>query len=523
MIPGQAPTRRALVCAPLPPEYDREGGSRRIWHFIEFLLEDGWDVTFVCENEASGGRYLQLLRRRGVAVYPSFDGDAADAIEAGRFEIAIFAFWYLAQAYAPLVRRLSPETRIAVETIDLHWLREGRRVFGSGGPSGPPGRLDEDFGRDFIGELNEYAAADGVFTVSSKEARLIADIVGDPGLTHVVPDCETITASPLPLEERQGIVFIGNFRHPPNADAAEFLCEDILPRLPKRLRLGHPLYVVGNALDERIARLDPGDGSVRMVGWVPSVLPYLQKARVSVVPVRFGAGTKRKLIQALMSETPSVSTTIGVEGIDVTPGEDLLVADDAEKFAECITRLAEDDDLWRRMADAGRARVLEIHGRDVARAHFRGALRAVLGREPRRADGKAPEGAAERRRRELEAVAGAAATLPAGAPVLVVSRGDPELVRSVGSEAEHFPRAADGGYAGFHPKDSADAVRRLEELRDRFDYLLLPGTAFWWLDHYTGFRRHLDKRYGRTWTDDDCVVYRLSRGSGSGSPVEEDV
>jgi hypothetical protein len=121
--------RRALVCAPLPPEHDRESGSRRIHHFIEFLLHAGWSVAFVCENAPEGSRHLQRLRARGVPSFVGFDGATPGLIEAGEFDIAILAFWYLADRYGDLIRRLSPRTRIVVESVDLHWLREWRAIW----------------------------------------------------------------------------------------------------------------------------------------------------------------------------------------------------------------------------------------------------------------------------------------------------------------------------------------------------------------------------------------------------------
>jgi GT2 family glycosyltransferase len=104
--------------------------------------------------------------------------------------------------------------------------------------------------------------------------------------------------------------------------------------------------------------------------------------------------------------------------------------------------------------------------------------------------------------------------VPAGATVAVVSRGDDRLLDLGGRGAWHFPRDDRGVYAGYHPADSAAAVNHLEALRAKgAQFLLLPSTAFWWLEHYGAFRRHLDERYSRVWSDGDCVVYRLGDGS----------
>jgi glycosyltransferase involved in cell wall biosynthesis/SAM-dependent methyltransferase len=99
---------------------------------------------------------------------------------------------------------------------------------------------------------------------------------------------------------------------------------------------------------------------------------------------------------------------------------------------------------------------------------------------------------------------------PRKATVLVVSKGDEELLNLPDRAAWHFPRDEDGGYAGHYPADSGAAVAHLEELRARgAQFLLFPNAAFWWLEHYKGFRQHLDGRYQRVWSDERCVLYRL--------------
>ena len=110
-----------------------------------------------------------------------------------------------------------------------------------------------------------------------------------------------------------------------------------------------------------------------------------------------------------------------------------------------------------------------------------------------------------------------ASTVPPGAAILVVSRGDEALLDLNGRAAAHFPQLEDGVYAGHYPADSSEAIRQLEALRtEGAEYLLFPKTSFWWLDHYTGFRRHLDLRYLRAHDDDDaCVIYGLN-GGGDG-------
>lgn len=103
---------------------------------------------------------------------------------------------------------------------------------------------------------------------------------------------------------------------------------------------------------------------------------------------------------------------------------------------------------------------------------------------------------------------------PAGSTVLVVSRGEPGLVQIEGRRGWHFPQTNGGVYAGHYPADSDAAIEHLDALRKKgAEFLVLPGTAFWWLEHYEGFRAHLDRECLPVWSDDRCVIYKLSRTS----------
>ena len=107
--------------------------------------------------------------------------------------------------------------------------------------------------------------------------------------------------------------------------------------------------------------------------------------------------------------------------------------------------------------------------------------------------------------------------VPQRAAVAVISRGDAALLELGGRLAHHFPEARLGVYAGYHPADSDAAVTALEQARqDGTQFLLLPGTAFWWLEYYTGFRQHLDAKYRRVWSDACCTIYDL-RHAASGA------
>jgi glycosyltransferase involved in cell wall biosynthesis len=372
------------------PEFDREGGSRRIFHLIEFFLEAGWSVSFITREGRDGERYAKALQQKGVPVYVS--GDAwpggeqcvihpADLIAAGNFDIAIIAFWYLAEYYLPIIRSVSPKTRIVADSIDLHFLRESRTLLKPHGDNGPSGILDPNYAHEMMRELNAYAASDAVFTVSQKEADLVNDFVNAPSHAYPLALMEDLPPSPLDFSERKGILFIGNFRHLPNTGGVKYLCEEVLPLIKESVLAEHPVYIVGNELDPGIAEPCRRLGNVRLVGWVPSVLPYLQNARIAVVPLRFGAGTKTKLIQSLTVGTPSVSTTVGIEGLDLEHGEHVLVADNPVDFAKSIEHLLENRETWQRLAIQGRSHITGVHGREAVYNSFMRVLAEVMQKE----------------------------------------------------------------------------------------------------------------------------------------------
>lgn len=383
-------SRRVLVCAPVMPEFDRESGSRRVFQTIELLRDAGWAVSLFAENVTDGERYARMLGQRGVMVFGGIHSQRVSEaalthpttlFDLGQYDLVIVAFWHLAETLLPLVRACSPATRVIVDSIDVHFLRQARQTFAV--TAEPVARtLGPDFADEMRRELNVYAAADGVLTVSEKEAALINDFLADPDRAYAVPDTEDLPESRIPCASRTGLLFVGNFRHRPNVDAATFLLDEIVPHIDPRVLERHPISIVGNALTADIQRRVSGLPHVHAVGWVPSVLPYVNQARVSLVPLTYGAGTKRKVIEALSVGTPCVTTSVGAEGLGLRHGEQALIADAPAAFAEAIERLATDEALWRRLRTQGRVHMAATHGRKVVSRRLEESLARVLEKTP---------------------------------------------------------------------------------------------------------------------------------------------
>lgn len=373
--------KRVLVCGPRMPEHDREGGSRRIYHLLRSFLKFGWSVSYLAEDAIGQERYAEMLRHMGIASYDHTD-QREQLIAHGQFDLAMLEFWYTAEALLPAFRRLSPGTRVVVDSVDLHFLRECRRVFAARQPHAIQLLLDGKYGRDMVREVNTYALADAVMTVSEKEARLVNDLLGRPALAQAVPDMETVEPSPVRPPDRRGLLFVANFRHPPNVQAVRYLCREVLPLVDPDLLITHPTYIVGNALEAATCWSPATIPNIWPIGWVPSLTPYLHSARVSVVPLLHGAGTKRKLVQSLMAGTPSVSTSVGLEGFDLVPGLHVLLGDNPRSFADGVTELLRNDAVWDRLAGAGRAWAIGNHGPEVVHERLRLFLNDLFSPEP---------------------------------------------------------------------------------------------------------------------------------------------
>jgi len=389
-------TRRALFASYYVPQPDRDSGGRRHHDLIRFLLDAGWSVDVVAfHGLAAVDDYVRDLNALGVAVHDDAPQARRDGtrvrgplfetlVSQTAFDLAVLAFWPIAGMYLPTLRRRSPHTRVIVDSVDLHFLRDARRIVGSPDAAAAGMFLDADFAADMTAELNAYIAADGVLTVSDKERDLLGDLLGASVVARTVPDCEDPTPSPIPIAARSGILMLGSFQHAPNVEAFRFFCEEVVPLLDRRLLRRHPIYVVGNGVTDEVRELAARHASIRLVGWVPDVLPYFHRVRCSVVPLLHGAGTKRKMMQALMHGTPTVSTTIGIEGLDLVDGEHVLVADRAAAIAAGLERLLVDGALCERLASAGLDLVAASRSRAGARAALHAAVDGVLAMPPKR-------------------------------------------------------------------------------------------------------------------------------------------
>jgi polysaccharide biosynthesis protein PslH len=201
--------------------------------------------------------------------------------------------------------------------------------------------------RRFMRTIDRACA--GLLVASEREARLLRAITAHDARIAVVPNGVTLTApGDLPARDAHRLVYSGSPTYAPNRDAVSFFAADILPRVRARV-LGAWLAVTGGTESVPLDDLATAPGVI-FTGWLPDIRAYVAASRVCVVPLRQGGGTRLKILEAMALGTPVVATTKGAEGLDLTSGEDLLIADDPDAFADATSRLLTDDALHARIA-----------------------------------------------------------------------------------------------------------------------------------------------------------------------------
>ncbi len=360
--------RRVLVIDACMLTPDQDSGSVRMQAMLELMLELGCKVSFVADNLEHREPYVSDLQRRGVEVlFHPYIASVTDLLaeRGAEFDVIVVSRHYIAGPHVEAIRAFAPQARFVFDTVDLHFLREERLAELNDSALGKAAARAK---RD--AELALIRSADATLVVSPVEKQLLAGLV--PGArVDVLSNIHEFLGEGRPFAERHGIVFIGGFQHPPNTDAVLWYAKEILPLLRQRLP-GVVTTIVGSKVPETIRALAADDFVV--AGWVPDVGPCFEGCRVSIAPLRYGAGVKGKVNLAMSYGLPVVATAASVEGMFLTPGEDVLVADDPAGFADAIVRLYHDEALWRKLAAGGRANIERHFSRAVAKRALAGLL-----------------------------------------------------------------------------------------------------------------------------------------------------
>lgn len=349
--------RHFLVAAPSFPLFDRDSGSFRLFQIIEMLRGMGHRVTFFARLGGGHGHHRKALEDLGVATCVGKHAHEAALSNAETVhkrlkwilrktpvDVALLYYYRTSRRLAPHIRQCSPLTRIVTDSVDVHYRRLSRMAKVLRDPE-----LKRDAKRTRRKELAAYRRSDLVIAISDEEADFLREELPRTPV-RTISNIHPIPARVPPFSERKDLLFVGSFSHPPNGDALRYLIEEILPLARERVP-GVRLHVVGAGKDPRSQSL--AREGVTFFGYVEDLDPVLHAARLFVAPLRFGGGAKGKIGQALAFGLPIVTTAIGMEGLDLVGGENVLQATSAVEFADAIARAYTDESLWQRLSRNG--------------------------------------------------------------------------------------------------------------------------------------------------------------------------
>ena len=359
--------RQVLVLDEQVPRPERDSGSLRQFNLLRMLLAEGLHVVFVPTRREHGGAATEALQRLGVEVWhaPFLDSVAGWLRSQGpRFAVVMLVRHHLARECLPLLQRYAPQARRVFDTVDLHYLRERRGAEVAGDAA-----LLREAERTRSSELAVMQQCDVTVLVSAAEREQLR--VDAPQVqVELISNLHDVAGAGAPFAQRQDLVFVGGFGHPPNLDAMQWFIGEVFPRI--RAALPHiQLHCIGAGAPESLLALAAAQPGVRMHGFVEDIVPYMEQVRIAVAPLRFGAGVKGKINLSMAHGQPVVGTRCAVEGMHLTDGVDARVADDAEGFAAAVVALHEDPVLWQQLSQAGLANVATHFSLDAARDSVR--------------------------------------------------------------------------------------------------------------------------------------------------------
>lgn len=333
-----------LVIDSYVPMHDKEAGSLRLLNLLKIMIGLGFRVIFFPDNFARLEPYTTELEHLGVSVlhHGNAQGSADDQLKAAfeDIDVAWICRPELASKYGSWIKTAT-HAKIVYDTIDLHFVRQRRQSETENSDDDVTWRSTRDL------EVGCARASDATVVVSEIERSTLRE--HDVAAVFVVPTIHDMQLTlGLPYEEREGLLFIGGYGHPPNVDAVTWLVDNVMPIVWQK-RPEIKVTLLGNDPPDRVKAL--ANFKVRVTGYIADVEEFFLTHRIFVAPVRYGAGVKGKIGHALSYALPTITTSIGGEGFDFINERNALVADSKEAFAAAILRLHDDRALWQTLSE----------------------------------------------------------------------------------------------------------------------------------------------------------------------------
>lgn len=340
-------TRRVLVLDHCTPTPDEDSGSIDTFNLMLLLREMNFQVTFMPEdNFCYMEKYTAALQRIGIEVlYAPYVRTVESHIkEFGKqYDLVFLIRPVVAERHLRDVRKFCPKAKVIFHTVDLHYLRMTRESAYTGNQ-----KLAIDADQMRQRESSLISAVDVATVISSEEYELLRKDLPSAKV-RLLPYARDIAGTNASFADRRDVMFVGGFQHVPNIDAVLFFANEVMPHLREKIP-GIRFHIVGSKATPEILQLARED--VIVTGYVEDLNAMMDNMRVSVAPLRFGAGIKGKIGSAMAAGLPVVSTTLGAEGMSLTHRQEVMLADAPEEFAATVAELYQNQELWNCLSEA---------------------------------------------------------------------------------------------------------------------------------------------------------------------------
>jgi len=333
-------TKTILVIDSYVPCYNKESGSNRLFQILKILNKLDYNIIFLPDNGIAETPYTEELQNMGIDVlyrninyYESINQQLYTRLNS--IDIAWICRPDLFDRYYPSFKN-TPNVKFLYDTIDLHFLRLKREeeLFPS---------KKTDWERVKKMELKSAQLAHKTIAITEYDKQVLHELSINNAV--VIPNIHNSKYSnnSRSFSDRNDLLFIGGYNHIPNVDAVEWLVKDIMPIVWRKIP-NMKVTLLGSSPSSKVLKL--ANEKVIVTGFIDDVSEYFNTHKVFVAPLRYGAGMKGKIGQSLEYCLPIVSTSIGVEGMHLTDGKNISVADNTEDFASKIIELYTDEQLW---------------------------------------------------------------------------------------------------------------------------------------------------------------------------------
>jgi glycosyltransferase involved in cell wall biosynthesis len=357
------------------PQPDHDAGSRVVIAWLRALTHAGYIVKFWPDNLVFDPVYTPQLQDLGIEVFYGIefanDGFSRWVEENGKhIECVILSRPTIAPKYISTLRKNSL-AKILYYGVDLHYARLEMQA-----------NVTNDTALRQVAiemretELGIWRHVDGILYPSEVEIDAVKAIYPEAPVSLVnLYAFDTFGNDGLALEERSDIVFVAGFAHPPNVDAAEWLVEKIMPLVWQK-QPNVRLFLVGSNPTEKVQSL--ASSHVEVTGWVSDeqLNQQYRQRRLAVIPLRYGAGVKSKVVEALKFGLPLVTTPVGAQGLE-SISEFTVVTEKPDILAKAILDLLIDDEAWLKGSQAQIAYAQSHYSREILSRQLIAAVKGI--------------------------------------------------------------------------------------------------------------------------------------------------